>query len=212
MNSALFNSSSRNDYENYISQCDLINKYNIKSVYEIPELDKMVLELDMKDLLNSYEIPSKDQTDSIAQIKAFSIVYMFMGLLPYIRASKTVSSSGRAKTTNLQFSLKIVLRKKDEINNFLFSLFVENWHKLILEDFKLFKNKRFKAKAEKIFVLNSLVPADCFFDVNEFLSKSLSGVNSKSLKFRLNFSFKSPIDIIDRNRLIKNLPFFWISG
>jgi len=212
MNSALFNSSSRNDYENYISRCDLINKYNIKSVYEIPELDKIVLELDMKDLLNSYEIPSKDQTDSIAQVKAFSIVYMFMGLLPYIRASKTVSSSGRAKTTNLQFSLKIVLRKRDEINNFLFSLFVENWHKLILEDFKLFKNERFKAKVEKIFVLNSLVPADCFFDVNESLSKSLSGVNSKSLKFRLNFSFKSPIDLIDRNRLIKNLPFFWISG
>jgi len=77
MNSALFNSSSRNDYENYISQCDLINKYNIKSVYEIPELDKIVLELDMKDLLNSYEIPSKDQTDSIVQIKAFSIVYVY---------------------------------------------------------------------------------------------------------------------------------------
>ena len=50
MNSALFNSSSRNDYENYISRCDLINKYNIKSVYEIPELDKIVLELDMTPL------------------------------------------------------------------------------------------------------------------------------------------------------------------
>ena len=194
MNSALFNSSSRNDYENYISRCDLINKYNIKSTYQIPELDKIVLELDMKDLLNSYEISLKDQTDSIAQVKAFSIIYMFMGLLPYIRASKTVSSSGRAKTTKLQFSLKIVLRKKGEINNFLFSLFVENWQKLVLEDFKLFKNERLKTKVEKILVLNSLVPADCFFDVNEFLSKSLNNVNSKSLKFRLNFSFKNFVD------------------
>ena len=212
MNSVFTNSLSRNNYESYISNCDLINKYNVKSVHQIPKLDKIVLELDMKDLLNSYEISSKDQTDSVAQVKAFLILYIFIGLFPYIKASKAVSSSGRLKTTNLQYSLKVVLRRKEEINNFLFSLFVENWQKLSLEDFKLFKNERVKSKAEKTFVLNSLLPADCFFDISEFLSKSLTGVNSKNLKFRLNFSFNSSIDVKDRNKLVKNLPFFWISG
>lgn len=212
MNSVFTNSFSRNNYESYISDCDLINKYNIKNVHQIPKLDKIVLELDMKDLLNSYENSSKDQTDSVAQVKAFLILYIFMGLFPYIKASKAVSSSGRLKTTNLQYSLKVVFRKKEEINNFLFSLFVENWQKLSLEDFKLFKNERAKSKVEKTFVLNSLLPADCFFDINEFLSKSLTGVNSKNLKFRLNFSFNSFIGVKDRNKLIKNLPFFWISG
>ena len=212
MNSVFTNSFSHNNYESYISNCDLINKYNIKSVHQIPKLDKIVLELDMKDLLNSYEISSKDQTDSVAQVKAFLILYIFIGLFPYIKASKAVSSSGRLKTTNLQYSLKVVLRRKEEINNFLFSLFVENWQKLSLEDFKLFKNERVKSKAEKTFVLNTLLPADCFFDISEFLSKSLTGVNSKNLKFRLNFSFNSSINVKDRNKLIKNLPFFWISG
>jgi len=212
MNSVFTNSFSHNNYESYISNCDLINKYNVKSVHQIPKLDKIVLELDMKDLLNSYEISSKDQTDSVAQVKAFLILYIFIGLFPYIKASKAVSSSGRLKTTNLQYSLKVVLRRKEEINNFLFSLFVENWQKLSLEDFKLFKNERVKSKAEKTFVLNTLLPADCFFDISEFLSKSLTGVNSKNLKFRLNFSFNSSINVTDRNKLIKNLPFFWISG
>jgi len=212
MNSVFTNSFSHNNYESYISNCDLINKYNVKSVHQIPKLDKIVLELDMKDLLNSYEISSKDQTDSVAQVKAFLILYIFIGLFPYIKASKAVSSSGRLKTTNLQYSLKVVLRRKEEINNFLFSLFVENWQKLSLEDFKLFKNERVKRKAEKTFVLNTLLPADCFFDISEFLSKSLTGVNSKNLKFRLNFSFNSSINVKDRNKLIKNLPFFWISG
>jgi len=212
MNSVFTNSFSHNNYESYISNCDLINKYNVKSVHQIPKLDKIVLELDMKDLLNSYEISSKDQTDSVAQVKAFLILYIFIGLFPYIKASKAVSSSGRLKTTNLQYSLKVVLRRKEEINNFLFSLFVENWQKLSLEDFKLFKNERVKSKAEKTFVLNTLLPADCFFYISEFLSKSLTGVNSKNLKFRLNFSFNSSINVKDRNKLIKNLPFFWISG
>ena len=166
MNSVFTNSFSHNNYESYISNCDLINKYNVKSVHQIPKLDKIVLELDMKDLLNSYEISSKDQTDSVAQVKAFLILYIFIGLFPYIKASKAVSSSGRLKTTNLQYSLKVVLRRKEEINNFLFSLFVENWQKLSLEDFKLFKNERVKSKAEKTFVLNTLLPADCFFDIS----------------------------------------------
>jgi len=212
MNSVFNNSLSRYDYESYISNCDLINKYNIKNIHQIPKLDKIVLELDMKDLLNSYETVVKDQTDSVAQVKAFLILYVFMGMFPFIKASKSISSSGRLKTTNQQYSLKIVLRTKEQLNSFLFSLFVENWQKLSLEDFRLFKNDRIKNAAEKIFVLNSLVPGGCFFDINEFLSKSLSGLNSKNFKFRLNFSFNNFIDIKNRNNLIKNLPFFWISG
>ena len=212
MNSAFNNCLSRYDYESYISNCDLINKYNIKNIHQIPKLDKIVLELDMKDLLNSYETVVKDQTDSVAQVKAFLILYVFMGMFPFIKASKSISSSGRLKTTNQQYSLKIVLRTKEQLNSFLFSLFVENWQKLSLEDFRLFKNDRIKNAAEKIFVLNSLVPGGCFFDINEFLSKSLSGLNSKNFKFRLNFSFNNFIDIKNRNNLIKNLPFFWISG
>lgn len=212
MNSAFNNCLSRYDYESYISNCDLINKYNIKNIHQIPKLDKIVLELDMKDLLNSYETVVKDQTDSIAQVKAFLILYVFMGMFPFIKASKSISSSGRLKTTNQQYSLKVVLRTKKQLNSFLFSLFVENWQKLSLEDFRLFKNDRIKNAAEKTFVLNSLIPGGCFFDVNEFLSKSLSSLNSKNFKFRLNFSFNNFIDIKNRNNLIKNLPFFWISG
>ena len=104
------------------------------------------------------------------------------------------------------------LEGKKKLIIFYFLYFVENWQKLSLEDFKLFKNERVKRKAEKTFVLNTLLPADCFFDISEFLSKSLTGVNSKNLKFRLNFSFNSSINVKDRNKLIKNLPFFWISG
>jgi len=212
MNSVFNNSLSPFDYESFIFKFDFIYKLNIKNIYQISKLDKIVLELDLKDLLNSYETVVKDQTDSVAQVKAFLILYVFMGMFPFIKASKSISSSGRLKTTNQQYSLKIVLRTKEQLNSFLFSLFVENWQKLSLEDFRLFKNDRIKNAAEKIFVLNSLVPGGCFFDINEFLSKSLSGLNSKNFKFRLNFSFNNFIDIKNRNNLIKNLPFFWISG
>ena len=80
MNYVFANSPYRNGCENYLSNCDLINKYNVKSVYQIPKLDKIVLELDLKDLLNSYEISSKDQTDSVAQINLFVYINGIIGI------------------------------------------------------------------------------------------------------------------------------------
>ena len=206
------NNLSNSYYNNYLSNCDLVNKYNLKNINLIPKLDKITLELDLKDFLNSYEISSKDQSDSLIQTKAFLLLYGLTGTVPHIKASKSVSSSGRQKVTALQYSLKVVLDKNNKKTDFLFSLFVENWHKLKLEDFKIFNAKPNKTALDKKFVLNTLLPGHCLFDIEEFLSKSLTGVNSKSSKFRLNFHFDNSSFLKNRNNIILNLPFFWISG
>ena len=104
------------------------------------------------------------------------------------------------------------MNKKISKFNFLFTLFIENWHKLNLEDFTLFTKNPNKKIADKKFVLNCLVPSSCLFETDEILSKSLTGINSKNLKFRLNFSFENSSLLKNRNNLILNLPFFWISG
>ena len=64
----------------------------------------------------------------------------------------------------------------------------------------------------KKFVLNTLLPSHCFFEADEILTKSLTGVSTKNLKFRLNFSFENVSLLKNRNNIILNLPFFWISG
>ena len=72
----LQNNLSNVSYFNYLSGCDLINKYNLTSVHHIPKLDNINLELNLKDLLGSYEIVGKDQTDPIIQTKAFICTYL----------------------------------------------------------------------------------------------------------------------------------------
>lgn len=206
------NSTSNSKYSNYLSNCDLINKYNLNSVHNIPKLKKITLELEMKNFLNSYEVIGKDQTDSLAQTKAFLSIYALTGKIPYIKAEKSVAAFGRQKSSVLNYSLKTVLNKKVEKNNFLFSMFVENWQKLKLEDFKLFNSKSNKNFSSKKFVLNSLVPGYCLFEIDEILSKSISGINSKNIKLRVNFSFDNNSLLKNRNDIILNLPFFWISG
>ena len=67
-------------YNNYLSNCDLINKYNLKSVYDTPKLDKIILDFNLANFLNAIDSSSaKEQTDSNIQIKAF-IVFSIMSL------------------------------------------------------------------------------------------------------------------------------------
>ena len=128
--------------ESYLSNCDLINKYNFKNVHEIPELKKIVLELNLEDFLLSCDLSQKEQTDSNIQIRAYIIIYILMGLMPFINFNKSSSSSLKVKSLENNYSLKIILSNKKEINSFLTSLFIENWSKLLLEDFLLFKNTK----------------------------------------------------------------------
>ena len=203
--------------ESYLSNCDLINKYNFKNVHEIPELKKIVLELNLEDFLLSCDFSQKEQTDSNIQIRAYIIIYILMGLMPFINFNKSSSSSLKAKSLENNYSLKIILSNKKEINSFLTSLFIENWSKLLLEDFLLFKNtKNSQSKkiqsATKSVVLNTIIPGNIFFEIENLLTKNLTGINPKTLKLRLNFLIGNMSKIKNFNNLIKNLPFFWISG
>ena len=208
----LQNNFSNVSYCNYLSSCDLLNKYNLTSSYHIPKLKNINLELNLKDLSDVYEMPGKDSSDPVLQTKAFIALFNLTGVKPCVKATKVISSSKKQKSTVLNYSLKVLMNKKISKFNFLFTLFIENWHKLNLEDFTLFTKNPNKKIADKKFVLNCLVPSSCLFETDEILSKSLTGINSKNLKFRLNFSFENSSLLKNRNNLILNLPFFWISG
>lgn len=212
MYSNLQNSFSSVSYSNYLSRCDLINKYNLTSTYHIPELKDINLELSLKDFLEVYGLAGKDSSDPVIQTKAFIALFNLTGTKPYIKANKSLSSSGRQKTTVVNYSIKVSLKKTSSKFNFLFMLFVENWHRLKLEDFTIFNKTPNKKISDKKFVLNSLIPSNCLFEADEILSKNLTGINSKNLKFRLNLSFENSLLLRNRNNIILNLPFFWISG
>lgn len=199
---------------NYLSNCDLLNKYNLKSTHELPHLKRVVLDFNLIDLVQASDNLNKEQTDSNTQIKASSIFYILTGLTSYINFNKSLSSAKKLKISENNYSIKISLGKSNDINNFLFSFFIENWGKLLLEDFILLKSKNesFTEVSEKNIVLSTTVPSNIFFELETFLTKIINGVNSKNLKIKLNFVFKNPNKLKNSQSLIKNLPYFWISG
>jgi hypothetical protein len=205
-------------YNNYLSNCDLINKYNLKSVYNTPKLDKIILDFNLVDFLNAIDSSSvKEQTDSNTQIKAFIVFYILTEYTSYINFNKSLTAIKKLKISENNYSLKISINNLKELNFFLFSFFVENWSKLLLEDYLLFKKQDSLAILEKNhlnknFVYSTVVPSNCFFTLDNYFNKTNSGINSKNLNIKINFVFKNTPKIKNFQNLIKNLPYFWISG
>ena len=205
-------------YNNYLSNCDLINKYNLKSVYDTPKLDKIILDFNLVDFLNAIDSSSaKEQTDSNIQIKAFIVFYILTEYASYINFNKSLTAIKKLKISENNYSLKISINSFKELDFFLFSFFVENWSKLLLEDYLLFKKQDSLAILEKKplnknFVYSTVVPSNCFFTLDNYFNKTNSGINSKNLNIKINFVFKNLPKIKNLQKLIKNLPYFWISG
>ena len=204
----------KNTNTNYLSSCDLINKYNVTNINKIPRLNKIAIEVSSHDILNSSEIAGKNELDSELQIKSFFILYLIQALIPFI----SFNNSKKVKEDGLSYSLKVVLSNEDEIYSFLVKFFVENWNKLLAEDFSFWSksdNNLFDStlKQKKI-VIQRKIPAEAFFEIDSFLDKNSFGIISKNLNFKIRFTFQNN-NIKEQNtsiNLIKNTPLFWISG
>ena len=91
----LQNNFSNVSYCNYLSSCDLLNKYNLTSSYHIPKLKNIQFELNLKDLSDVYEMPERIHLDPILQTKVFiALFFNFLtGVKPSVKATKVISSS-----------------------------------------------------------------------------------------------------------------------
>jgi len=60
----------------------------------------------------------------------------------------------------------------------------------------------------KSFLFSVLIPGNAFYEIESYFKERL---NLKNLKFKLNLLISNPVSN-NNNNIIKNLPFFWISG
>ena len=198
-------------FSEYLANCDLINKYNLKTANHIPKIKKISLELDLKSFLLASEISEKNQKHILSQTKAYLLFYILFGFIPQINFNKnTVLKSKISNISELHYSLNLAFSTKKEINNFLYSFFVENFSKLTSDGFKIFKKTKINSKTDSLnsFLLSVRIPGNSFSESENFFKGLL---NFKNLNFKLNV-------LIDKSKLknnqnvIKNLPFFWING
>ena len=178
----------------YLLNCDNLNKFNIKNIYTKPFISKIVLTFPLKNLYSSADIL---QNNVNIQIKSILLYYLIFSLQAHINFNKQESIKLSKKVVDGDYSLKVefnsartildlllfTLEKKSEIKNSNF--------------LKEFKNLTFAKKL----ILNS---KDYF--LFNFISKSILKLNS--FDFNIYFIFKNVNTNFFSKNLYKNIYFF----
>lgn len=207
-----YNYNTNQKFNTYLSDCDLINKYNFKNIYDIPKLKKIIVEVNLKDFLLASNGFEQDQTHALSQIKSYLLMYSLSGFIPYLNCNKNTISKF-SKNSDINYALKIVFSSFQEKNFFLTSLFVENWSNLKADGVSIFDKTKIKntSSLSKSFGFSTVLPGNSFFEVTDLFQKSANAFNFKTLKFHVNFLIANS-QVTQNKNLIKNLQFFWING
>ncbi len=198
-------------FVSYLSNCDLINKYNFKNSNHIPRVKKVSLELNLKDFLSSSDISEKNQKHVLSQTKAYLLLYLALGFIPQINYNKNIMLKQKVlRGSEPNYSLKLTFSTQKELNSIFNSIFIDNFAKFQLDGFDFFYKTKVNKKVKnlKYFLFNTSLPGNFLSEVETFFKE---GVNFKNFKFKFKVLLSNPIAENNKN-IIKNLPFFWISG
>ena len=200
--------------DQYLSNYDLITKYNLTSIYDSPKIKSVVLEFSLADFLKGYDFNKLSLNDKEIQIKAFLFFYFFNGSIPFLNTQISSFVKNTEKSPDTNMSLKIKISNSNLINQFLFSLFIENWSRFLKDDMKLFSKNINLKHSSLTFNLNLSCPASTFFEADNFLNHTITSINSKEFFVSINFLITKPknLSTISLLPIVKNLPLFWING
>jgi hypothetical protein len=187
----------------YLVKCDLIYKYNLENIKQIPKITKVNVSLKMNENLKELEI-GHNLSFNLINIQLFLIIYIFYFSYPFIKYSKSKISKENF------FFLNSTISEKSLIYSFLDSFFVDNTVKtknLSFLSLNYFKIKTCSLEKKTTFTIK--VPLSFFDEINEF--SSFNSLNIKELFIFLSFSIENPIFIrLSNNKFfLRNLPYFW---
>jgi len=199
---------------NYLSDYDLISKFNLKSLHQKPVVKNIVIEFPIKNFIKACDLKNISEKDSDIQLKAFLLFYTFTSSIPFINSNKIkiIKNKNIEKDNETNYSIKTILSSNESIYNFLISLFIENATNLIKEDIHL---DTFIAKGAYFNRINYKItlPVSSYYELFNILAVSFPELNPKEFFFHTNFKIESTgVNITNNKSFIKNLPLFWING
>jgi hypothetical protein len=197
----------------YLSNCDLINKYKLLSLDKKPVLRNITLEFTYPDVLESLDKLTKNESDSEIQVKSFLALYVFQLFQPLVN----FGGIKKIKESKSGWSIRVLLTEKEDLDFFLKTIFIENVNKIFVEDYSFFhtKNNTFYdiAPDQTLCLVNSRIPIESFYEIDNLLVKNSLGVNPQKLDVRVKFIFQND-NIANQSssiRLFKNTPLFWVA-
>ena len=200
-----FNGKTKNLKSFQLNNFDLIQKFNLKSSYLSPKINKIVFELP----LNSLKVSETKQNNSYLSSLSLYLFFILFGNLPEIVYQKSKNTK-----INKIYAFRHTIYKQEDLNSYLLYFFLNNSNNNSLKNFDLFKKKDDCVQINN-FLNNDLnlsmsIPLNSFFHEEDiFLKKVLKQNESVSLKTSFIFTFYEGSTY--PNKMIQNIHPFWMS-
>lgn len=191
-------------FNDYLTKCDLIYKYNLESINLIPKIKKIDIALKIDESFNE-GFTSPEMSENLMKLNLFLILYVSYFCFPFIKYLNFKNSDQNA------FSLNSIVSQKSSIFALLDSLFIDNSYKLKRLGLLSLKNlkKESLIQGEQI-LFKVKLPLSVFDDLNEV--PLFKNVNKKKFSITLNFSIENLIfsKLKNSKSFLRNLPYFWV--
>jgi ribosomal protein L5 len=110
---------------NYLINLELINKYSLKNIHEIPSIDKISVNFPSKNFLGS------DEAFFGYEIQSIFLFYSIFSLISFVNLKKKKFLEKDTTKVDFDCFLKIVLSNKKEFYKFLFDIIDPNVMSLV---------------------------------------------------------------------------------
>lgn len=213
----MLNSNSSSNYSrissDYLSTCDLINKYRLKTVYKKPKLEKIVLSFSLKSFTNRLETTGAVNNSNLSEIKSFLIFYLYFSNPPFLSFILSTTNRSFEKLDSGDFVFKIVISNEKDLSKFLFAFWVDNISRLKNSKNFVQQNRTIKhSNSDKHLCSSVSVNINSFVDFENILGVLNKDFDNKGFDLNINFVFQNIKSAKDLNCVVKNIPTFWING
>jgi hypothetical protein len=203
----------RNKYKKLYNllNIDLINKYNIRDVNNIPFLSSITVDLPITNFQLAIGRKNLSFDSNLIQKKAFILSFFFSQYKFYIKKNTYKSLIEKKQITNFCLSLK--LNKSKDIFYFLMGLFVENQISLRKENIQILNNNNKKQYSlfsrDKNCLIKIALPICIFSELYILLTYMFPNMNIRDLYFNLTLKFLKPQTLHLKNNLLffRNITF-----
>ena len=213
-------------YNDYLSKCDLSNKYKSLDLYNIPNLKDIVLEFPISQIIR---LSNNSLILKNVFLKTYFIFYILFYFKPYINYKAI-------KKNEKNYSLKFKLSNISQIQYFIHLIFIYFSSNIFLNFFLNFNHieKNF-IKQNKVLIKNNnyknilltksisdvsfnlkkkiniilKIPITCFYTFNLYANFFFQNINLKELLVYINFIIGTKNFSFNINKL-KNFQYFWI--
>lgn len=194
--------SSKNVINTYLFNCDLLNKYFVNSLFNLPKLKTVSLDLPLLDLLKCNENALINETASNLKLKAFLLLYFYFQTIPFIKCQKIINKNFKEEKI-AKSAVSICFSNPAQLSSILFNFFLE---KKFSFSSLLYKEKMFFTYFQFLILSKNL----------ENFEKTSNDVftefNTKGLFLQIHCKVIKPKNALNLQLFFQNLPFFWING